>query len=81
MRSLHQRIGGCSLSEKVVGCDIQSYFVAETKGTNDINDELLRGGERAKIVAGKEHFVAIDVPYVAPVIDLQTAAAKVKHIK
>ena len=50
--------------------DKRVYFVAETKGTNDINDESLRGGERARILAGKGHFAAIDVAYVAPVDSL-----------
>ena len=53
--------------------DERVYFVAETKGTNDINDESLRGGERARILAGKGHFAAIDVPYAAPVNSLSMA--------
>jgi hypothetical protein len=53
--------------------DKRVYFVAETKGTNDINDESLRGTERGKILAGQEHFAAINVPYVAPISSLNKA--------
>ena len=53
--------------------DERVYFVAETKGVSDINDESLRGAERGKIMVGKEHFKAIGVPYAAPVSTLQQA--------
>ncbi|MBW8041787.1 MAG: DEAD/DEAH box helicase [Planctomycetes bacterium] len=36
--------------------DKKVYFVAETKGTNDINDESLSIGEKYKIKCGKKHF-------------------------
>lgn len=59
--------------------DKRVYFVAETKGTNDINDESLRGVERDKILAGQEHFRAIDVPYVAPVRGLDVTIRRIMH--
>lgn len=52
------------------------YFVVETKSTNDINDESLRGAERAKILAGREHFRAVNVPYIGPVDSLSIALRK-----
>lgn len=52
------------------------YFVAETKGTNYINDESLRGSEREKILSGEEHFKAIGVRYLAPIRDMKTAISR-----
>ena len=60
--------------------DERVYFVAETKGTNDINDESLRGGEHDKILAGREHFRTIDVPYMAPVNSFTRAIEKVRRV-
>lgn len=57
----------------VFDSDERVYFVAETKSTNDINDESLRGTERGKILSGREHFKIVDVPYVAPVKNLGSA--------
>ncbi len=34
------------------------YFVAETKGTENIND--LKGSEKKKIFCGRKHFEVID---------------------
>lgn len=34
------------------------YFVAETKGTENIND--LKGSEKKKILCGRKHFEVID---------------------
>ncbi len=48
--------------------DKKVYFVAETKGTNDINDPSLSVGERHKIKCGKAHFKGFDgVEFKAPV--------------
>ncbi len=55
--------------------DERVYFVAETKGTNDLNDPSLRGVERAKILAGREHFNSIDVDYFGPIKSLQDLKA------
>ena len=52
------------------------YFTAETKGTNNINDESLRSSERAKILSGFEHFRAIGASYVAPVNSLTAAISR-----
>ena len=60
--------------------DKRVYFVAETKGVNDINDESLRGPERGKILAGREHFKAVDMPYVAPVNSLSVALQRVRVV-
>ncbi len=46
--------------------------MAETKGSDDINDNHLSANERSKITAARQHFAEIDVPYVAPVRDWKT---------
>ena len=56
--------------------DKQIYFVAETKGSDDINDNHLSANERSKIIAARQHFAEIDVPYVAPVNSLQNVIRK-----
>jgi type III restriction enzyme len=51
--------------------DKRVYFVAETKGTDDINDPSLSTGERHKILCGKKHFENFpDVVFKAPVKEL-----------
>ena len=50
--------------------DERIYFVAETKGPDDINDNHLSSNEWGKITAARQHFAAIDVPYAAPVRSL-----------
>lgn len=59
--------------------DERVYFVAETKGTEDINDESLRGAERGRILSGREHFHAINVPYIAPVNSWASTLKKLKN--
>ena len=56
--------------------DERVYFVAETKGVNKINDSHLSASERGKILAARQHFVEVEVEYVAPVRDLQSALKK-----
>ena len=51
--------------------DRRIYFVAETKGSDDIHDNHLSANERSKITAARQHFAEIDVPYVAPVQNLR----------
>jgi type III restriction enzyme len=51
--------------------DERIYLVAETKGVDDINDVSLREHEAHRIQAGKKHFEALNVPYVAPVTNLR----------
>jgi type III restriction enzyme len=47
------------------------YFVVETKGTDDINDQCLSAGERNKIRCGIKHFANFpDVVFKAPVSKL-----------
>jgi len=51
--------------------DQKVYFVAETKGTKDINDPCLAEGERQKIKCGKQHFKNFpDVVFKAPIKEL-----------
>ena len=57
--------------------DRRIYFVAETKGSDDINDNHLSANERDKIIATRQHFAEIDVPYVAPVRSLRQALTMV----
>ena len=48
--------------------DKKVYFVAETKGTDDINDPCLSAGERDKMRCGKRHFENFpDVDFRAPI--------------
>ena len=51
--------------------DKRIYFVAETKSSEDINDNHLSANERSKITAARQHFTEIDVPYAAPVRSLR----------
>ena len=53
--------------------DRRIYFVAETKGSDDIHDNHLSSNERGKLTAARQHFAEIDVPYVAPVRSLRQA--------
>ena len=57
--------------------DERIYFVAETKGSDDINDNHLSANERAKITAARQHFAEINVPYAAPVRSLRQALTMV----
>ena len=57
--------------------DRRIYFVAETKGSDDINDNHLSANERSKITAALQHFTEIDVPYAAPVRSLRQALTMV----
>lgn len=57
--------------------DKRIYFVAETKGSDDINDNHLSANERSKITAARQHFAEIDVPYMAPVRSLRQALTMV----
>lgn len=51
--------------------DNKVYFIAETKGTNDINDACLSESEQHKIKCGRRHFKEFpDVVFKAPVKEL-----------
>jgi len=51
--------------------DKKIYFVAETKGTDDINDPSLSAGERHKILCGRKHFEKFpDVEFKGPITNL-----------
>lgn len=56
--------------------DKRIYFVAETKGSDDINDNHLSANERSKIIAARQHFAEIGVPYAAPVRSLQSVIGR-----
>jgi len=52
--------------------DKKVYFVAETKGTDNINDPSLSAEERHKILCGKKHFQNFpEVQFAAPVSKLE----------
>ena len=54
--------------------DKKVYFVAETKGTNNLNDPALSDEERFKIKCGKKHFAEFaDVEFKGPVRNLNDA--------
>jgi len=56
--------------------DRKIYFVAETKGTDNINDPSLSNEERYKIQCGKKHFANFpDVHFKAPVTKLSDVTA------
>jgi restriction endonuclease len=58
--------------ERVARSFGDSDFVAETKGTDDINDLSLSVGERHKIKCGKRHFEQFkDIKFRAPVKSLK----------
>jgi type III restriction enzyme, res subunit len=57
--------------------DRRIYFVAETKGSDDIHDNHLSTNERGKIIAARQHFAEINVPYAAPVRSLRQALTMV----
>lgn len=59
--------------------DERIYFVAETKGSDDIHDNHLSSNERSKITAARQHFAEIDVPYVAPVRDWKDAVMRLRN--
>ena len=59
--------------------DRRIYFVAETKGSDDINDNHLSANERSKIIAARQHFAEIGVPYVAPVRVWKDAVTRLRN--
>ena len=59
--------------------DRRVYFVAETKGSDDINDNHLSNNERSKITAARQHFAEIGVPYVAPVRVWKDAVTRLRN--
>lgn len=57
--------------------DERVYFVAETKGSDDIHDDHISGSQLQKIRAGFAHFTEINTPYAAPVSTLSEALRKI----
>jgi len=57
--------------------DERVYFVAETKGSNDINDPHLSANERGKILAARQHFAEVGVEYAAPVRELRSVLNRI----
>ena len=58
--------------------DERIYFVAETKGSDDINDNHLSANERSKITAARQQVAEISVPYAAPVRSLRQVLTMVR---
>ena len=54
MNSVYMSRYACYLV--IQNADKRVYFVAETKGTKNINDMSLSVGERYKIKCGRKHF-------------------------
>ena len=64
------------------GNESQYYFVVETKGTDDINDnKALTENEKHKIQCAIKHFKAlgVEVHYKAPVKEFSSFNAKAEH--
>ena len=59
--------------------DKRIYFVAETKGSDDINDNHLSANERSKITAAQAHFATLGVRYVAPVRDWKNTVTRLRN--
>ncbi len=59
--------------------DRRIYFVAETKGSDDINDNHLSANERSKITAAQAHFATLGVRYVAPVRDWKNTVTRLRN--
>ena len=59
--------------------DKRIYFVAETKGSDDINDNHLSTNERSKITAAQAHFATLGVRYVAPVRDWKNTVTRLRN--
>ena len=59
--------------------DRRIYFVAETKGSEDINDNHLSTNERSKITAAQAHFATLGVRYVAPVRDWKNTVTRLRN--
>lgn len=59
--------------------DERIYFVAETKGSDDINDNHLSANERGKITAAQAHFATLGVRYVAPVRDWKNTVMRLRN--
>ncbi len=61
--------------------DERIYFVAETKGSDSINNQYLGAAERGKILSAQQHFKELDVPYIAPVKTLSSAISKLSNYR
>lgn len=59
--------------------DRRIYFVAETKGSDDINDNHLSSNEWGKITAAQAHFATLGVRYVAPVRDWKNTVTRLRN--
>lgn len=59
--------------------DERVYFVAETKGSDNLYDNSTSLEERGKILSGREHFKTIEVPYIAPIDTVKHALEKIRQ--
>lgn len=58
--------------------DERVYFVAETKGVNDLHDEHLSEAERQRIMCGDRHFSVLEgVEFIAPTNSLTASLSKI----
>ena len=55
------------------------YFVAETKGSDDLRDNHLSDGEQGKITSARRHFDEIGASYLAPVSSLESVITKLEN--
>ena len=58
--------------------DTSHWFVVETKSSGSLHDDHIAGSQQAKIMAAKQHFAEIGVPFIAPVATLQDALARIQ---
>ena len=61
------------------GGDKVVYFVAETKGSDDLRDNHLSDSEQGKITSARRHFDEIGAPYLAPVNSLESVITKLEN--
>ena len=61
------------------GGDKVVYFVAETKGSDDLRDNHLSDSEQGKIASARQHFNEIGAPYLAPVSSLESVITKLEN--
>lgn len=61
------------------GGDKVVYFVAETKGSDDLRDNHLSDSEQGKITSACRHFNEIGAPYLAPVSSLESIITKLEN--
>lgn len=59
--------------------DERVYFVAETKGADDLHDNSISIDEKGKILSGRAHFEEVGVKYIAPVMSVNTVLQRLQN--